>query len=275
VPLKLAGIEVMFATPYEIAEPGETSVSQTLTAIICTNIDEEVTAYFANVLESLLPFMGDNPSTRQVEEAVRQLIDLFQKLRNPARRSIVGLLGELLVIKAARDTVAAVSAWRSDPNNRFDFALGKMRLDVKASSNRQRVHDISFEQANPPMKAVGLIASIWIEAQGGGESLSELLTSIEARLQGKPNEIARLRTVVADTLGGSLPQAMGWRFDSDVAQSSLRYFEATVVPAIRPPLPKGVSSARFISDLSGCPPIELALFAQRLDPAELGMLPQN
>src|SRR5262249_22737969 len=151
----------------------------TLTSIVCTNEAREVVAYFANVMESLLPFLGRNPSAQKVAETVRELVELFQKLRSPARRSLVGLVGELNVIEAARDVATAVRCWRTDPDERFDFALGGLRLDVKSSSNRQRTHEISFDQANPPIGTRGMIASIWIERMAGGVSLSDLLRMIE------------------------------------------------------------------------------------------------
>jgi Putative PD-(D/E)XK family member, (DUF4420) len=275
VPLRLAGIEAMFSTPCQIVEPGLLPTTQTVTAIVCTNQDRDVTAYFANVMESLLPFLGESPSTEKVAETVRQLVDLFQKLRSPSRRSLVGLVGELNVLEAATDVAVAVRSWRSDADERFDFGVGRLRLDVKASSNRQRVHEISFEQANPPDGATGIIASIWIEAMAGGVSLSELLSSIEGRIRDKPGEIMRLRTIVANTLGDSLPQGMTWCFDKKLAESSLRYFDANTIPAIRPPLPPSVSSARFVSDLSGCMPIEIQRLSGILDVTERGLLPSE
>ncbi|WP_407150452.1 PD-(D/E)XK motif protein [Bradyrhizobium sp. ORS 86] len=274
VPLRLAGIEAMFSMPCEITEPGTPPAKQTLTVVTCTNQDRNVEAYFASVMESLLPLLGDRPSTSRVEEVVRNVVDLFQKLRNPSRRSLVGLLGELVVIEGAEDAAAAVTAWRSDPDERFDFALGRVRLDVKASSHRQRVHEISFEQANPPAEMVGIIASVWIEGLGGGISLAEFLDAIEARLVSRPAEILRLRTIVADSLGDTLPQAMSWRFDQALARKSVCYYRSGDIPAIRPPLPDGVSSARFVSDLSGSRPIDPAGLARDIGAAEQSLLPQ-
>src|SRR5262249_4266658 len=88
VPLKLAGIEATFATPYQIVEAGRVASTQTLTAIVCTSSERQVISYFANVMESILPFLGTRPTTQKVAEAVRQLVDLFQRLRTPARRSL-------------------------------------------------------------------------------------------------------------------------------------------------------------------------------------------
>jgi hypothetical protein len=275
VPLKLAGIEASFSAPYRIVEAGGPPATLTLTSIVCTNEAREVIAYFASVMESLLPFLGRNPSAQRVAETVRALAELFQKLRSPARRSLVGLVGELNVIEAARDVATAVRCWRTDPDERFDFAVGALRLDVKSSGNRQRVHEISFDQANPPAGTRGMIASIWIEQMAGGVSLSDLLRMIEEKITGRADEILRLRTIVATTLGDSLPEAMRWRFDRAVATSSLRYFDATEIPAIRPPLPAHVVSARFISDLAGCSAVDVTGLQHTLSSEELALLPAS
>jgi len=273
VPLKLAGIEASFSTSYRVAEAGAPPTMRTLTAVVCTNDEPEVIAYFANIMESLLPFLGSGPSTQKVAETVRQLVELFQKLRSPARRSLVGLLGELSVINAARDVAAAIRCWRTDSEERFDFAAGALRLDVKASSSRQRVHEISFDQANPPDGTRAIIASIWVEAIAGGASLADLLRNIEERIAGRADEIVRLRNIVAATLGDSLPEAMKWCFDSQLATSSLRFFDAARIPAIRPPLPPNVLSARFVADLNDCTPADLLALNAELNAPEQGLLP--
>jgi hypothetical protein len=150
-----------------------------------------------------------------------------------------------------------------------------LRLDVKASGNRKRIHEISFEQANPPEGTVGVIVSIWIEAMAGGQSLSRLLDIIETKIAGRSEEVLRLRDIVASSLGDSLPEAMSWAFDNELAESSLCYFDCAIIPAIRPPLPPGVSSARFVADLSGCPQIDVRSFREGLGVAEKNILPSD
>ena len=257
VPLRLAGIEARFAVQCRIAEPGVPETSDTLTVILCVSRDPSIEAYFAGILDSLITLLGPAPTTEQINDTVDQLVELFQKLAQPARRSLTGLAGELCVILLASDASAAIDAWRIDPDERFDFIAGSLRLDVKSSANRRRSHEVSFEQANPPPGTTGLFASIWIEQAGGGSSLSQLLSQIEERLAPSPGAASKLWTVVADTLGNTLPAAMSWRFDLPLAESSLLFFEAARVPAFRPPLPSGISAVRFVSDFGQALPSSL------------------
>jgi hypothetical protein len=134
--------------------------------------------------------------------------------------------------------------------DRFDISTGDLRIDVKASGDRLRFHHLSAEQCQPPEGTVGLLASVFIEGSGGGQSLRELVTAIEAALAGDDNQILKVQETIAETLGDSLPSAMGARFDDRLALSSIRFFDLAQVPAIRNGVPPEVSGVHFRSDLS-------------------------
>jgi hypothetical protein len=202
---------------------------------------------------------------------VDRLVDLIQRLARPPRRALVGLAGELLVIRAAADPSAAVRAWRVDQDERYDFAVGNLRLDAKATTTDRRVHEVSFEQANPPPGTMGILVSFIVQPSGGGFSLADLLSDIEARVQAR-DLILKLRTVVADTLGRDMLSALGWSFDLARATSSARSYDVSTIPAIRPPLPADVSGVRFLVDLAGCRLLGRARI-DALAPAERALLP--
>ena len=94
VPLRLAGIEARFAVQCRIAEPGVPETSDTLTVILCVSRDPSIEAYFAGILDSLITLLGPAPTTEQINDTVDQLVELFQKLAQPARRSLTGLAGD-------------------------------------------------------------------------------------------------------------------------------------------------------------------------------------
>ena len=273
VPLRLAGIEANYSVLCKVAEPGAPEQTETLTSIVCLSRERGIETYFASAAESLLTLLPPNPTVGDVAGAVQRLVDLFQKLRRPPRRYLTGLVGELCILRAARDSAAAVASWRTDPEDRYDFVVGRLRMDVKSSSNRRRSHEISFEQANPPPNCVGLIASTWIEAAGGGTSVAELLRSIEVRLGTNYGAISRFRIIVADSLGETLPAAMDRRFDLDLATASTCYYDAASIPALRPPLPVGVSALRFTSDFDQCHQQDLTMLERLLDLTEAVLLP--
>lgn len=273
VPLRLAGIEARFGVPCKVAETGGPERTETLTAILCLSREVGIEPYFAIASETLIGLLRPEPTVVEVADAVQRLVDLFQKLRRPATRSLVGLIGELILIECARDTPAAIAAWRSDADDRFDFVVGRLRVDAKASTDRRRAHSVSLEQADPPPGTFGLLASIWIEAAGGGRSLAEHVESIEGRLGGDHASILRLRTIIGDTLGDTLLPALDWRFDLALATSSLSFFDMRAIPAIRPPVTTGVSGVRFVSNLEGVPKIDVGALGLKLDDTEIRLMP--
>jgi hypothetical protein len=222
-------------------------------------------------MELVISILGDTPTLAAVSEAVNELVALFQRLRTPPRRPITGVVGELLVIRAAREPSAAIAAWRTDPDERFDFASGNLRLEVKATSGSTRLHGLSFDQASPPSGTWGLLASVMVTSSAGGTSLGELIGQIEGGLADLAAAL-RLRTIVADTLGQDLPSALGWCFDLHNGLGSLLFFDLTTIPAIRGVLPAGVSNVRFTTDLSDCVPFGRAQMSA-VEPPAVGLLP--
>lgn len=99
-----------------------------------------------------------------------------------------------------------------------------------------------------------MLASLFIEVSGGGQSLRELVASVEAALVCNDQLILRLQETIAETLGESLHTAMGVRFDDRLALESLRFYDLAAVPAIRASVPPGVSDVHFRSDLCRMPP---------------------
>jgi len=255
VPVRLALLEVRFGNRHRILPVDGDEREELLSVITCTSHDAQAQAYFLHVCGIILRIIGPNPTLHDIVQVVQRLIELFRRLSRPASRSLNGLLGELFLIAASRDARATVAAWRSTDMDRFDFSTGNVRLDVKASGERLRVHHLSAEQCQPPSGTVGLLASLFIESSGGGQSLRELVTAIEAALAGRDDLILKVQETIAETLGESLPTAMGARFDDRLALASLRFYDLNIVPAIRGGVPPEVSRVHFRSDLSRTEPL--------------------
>ncbi len=200
--------------------------------------------------ETILCIIGASPSLQEVVEAVRRLVDLFQRLSSPARRSVIGLFGELYVIYTANSPAAAVEAWRSTTDDRFDFSVDGVRLEIKASSTRQRAHDFSLEQCSPPPNTTGVLISLFVETSGGGISLLDLIERIEEQLGGDADLLLKLQETVAEGLGENASSVLLMRFDESLAKSSLQVYALESIPAVRGQLPTEVSQIRFRSDLS-------------------------
>lgn len=252
-PLLLAGIQVYFSIPCRISLSEEQDTTQTLTTVVCTSQDPIVQTYFAHVCETIVLIVGSQPSLQRVVDGVRHLVSLFQRLARPSSRSITGLFGELYLLHVSTSPHAAVDAWHSNVDERFDFSLRDIRLEVKASSTRQRAHNFSLEQCTPPPGTRGVLVSMYVETSGGGISLLELVERIEAQLDGELGLILKLQETVADVLGATTAAALSMRFDEQLARHSIRVYEIDAIPAPRGAIPDEVSQVRFHSDISRTP----------------------
>jgi hypothetical protein len=256
-PVRLAMIDARFGNLHRIHPADGDQREELLSVITCTSHDAQAQSYFLHVCGTILRIVGPNPTLHDIVQVVQRLIELFRRLSRPASRSLNGLLGELFLIAASRDVRAAVAAWRNSDIDRFDFSTGNVRLDVKASGERVRAHYLSAEQCQPPAGTVGLLASVFIESSGGGQSLRELVAAIESALGGQDDLILKVQETIAETLGDSLPTAMGACFDDRLALESLRFYDLATVPAIRDGVPPEVSGVHFRSNLTGVKSLSL------------------
>lgn len=262
-PVRLVGIEVQFARPCRVAVAGSGETTRQLTTVLCTARDPVVQSYFAHVCEIILRIVGSEPTLQQVADAVRRLVDLFQHLARPSLRTATGLFGELYMVHVSTSPVVAVEAWHSRLDDRFDFSLGDVRLEVKSSSIRQRVHNFSLEQTLPPPTTLGILVSLFVETSGGGLSLLELVERIESQLDGNVDLMLKLQELVVEGLGSTTSTALSMRFDENLARSSLRIYRLDDMPAIRNGVPSEVTQVRFRSDISRTPVADVAsLIAQ-------------
>lgn len=272
-PIRLAAIEARFGVACRISPADGVAREEVLTVVTCTAPEPQVQAYFLHACETIVRIVGPNPSQHLVVEVVQRLVDLFQRVTRPSSRSVTGLVGELYVIALSRDAAAAVRAWRSADDDRFDFTLEDVRMEVKASGERTRAHYLSADQCQPPAGTVGLLASLFIESAGGGMSVQELVREIEGRLGSANDLLLKLQETVAESLGDGLPSAFQMRFDERSARASLQLYDLAVIPAIREGVPPEVTQVRFRSDLSRTPTLSAAAAGSR-SPAAARIVPQ-
>ena len=216
--------------------------------------------------------LGEQPTNDAIANIVNRLALIFQRLQNPPTRPVNGLFGELFLMRNCVSPLAALTAWRVEETSRFDFSAGDVRLDVKTATGRSRAHNFSYDQCNPPKSTLAFAASLFVERSSNGVSLSELIAGIESLTASSSDLVMKLHSVVATTLGKTMPEALRIQFDDKLAASSLQFYDLQSIPAIRDDLPGGVSDVHFLSDLSGCTPIPTTILAQR-DPHMADLLP--
>lgn len=249
-PIRLENLDVQFELRCHLKRDKEAERTGIFTVVRCHSLDKETLRYFLSVCDTIIGMVGDKPKQRDIASAVHRLAAIFQRMQRPPARPINGLFGELYLILRSGSPPRAMAAWRVDDTARFDFADGNVRMDVKATTGRLRAHAFSYEQCNPPPGTVAVVVSLFVERLPAGMTLRALIGQIETSIAAYPDLVLKLHEVVTATLGASIGEALAVAFDMRLADSSLRLFDLREVPAIRDPLPSGVSDVHFRSDLS-------------------------
>lgn len=257
-PIRLQNLVVSYGVPCIITRPDSQQEEGAFTIVKCSNVDPSLFPHFLKILSPIIITLGPVPTAAAVRRAISGLVDLFQALTIPAKKSIQGLWAELFVIRYASNPYEVVRAWHSAPGEHIDFVSGRHRIEIKSSSTRTRIHHFSLVQLTPPVQARLVVASLFVENIGGGVSLSQITDEIRMMLSEDSELLARFDAVLYATLGAGWAEAMEERFDSELASESLQFFESLSIPRVDSVIPTSVSDVRFTSDLSGVPMLDSA-----------------
>ena len=256
VPIRLENLQVSFGVLCTITEPGGKKEEDRFTIVRCSTANPALFPHFLKIVSPIVAALGPSPTSASVRRAIFGLVELFQALAAPAKKTIQGIWAELLLIRLSTDPLTMAAAWHYDPTERFDFSAGPQRIEVKSSMNRRREHYFSLEQLKTTGGAKIVVASVFAERVGGGLSLRRLFDDTRALLAEKVELTARFDSVFYKSIGSGWADVMDESFDWELAKDSLAFFGAELVPKIGGDIPPTVSDVRFRSDLSSLVPME-------------------
>lgn len=250
-PIELRHLKVLFDARCRTSAGDDPDVRYTI--LRCSG-ERALSQHFLAIADPVVAVAGPDPSPAEVEETVRALVELFRAVSRPAETSVRGLWGELLLVARSRDPGLLVAAWHELPSERFDFAKGLQRLEVKTAGRSSREHHFSLDQLTAEPFDV-LVASIQCEPSAGGASIEDILHAISERLT--DGALTRmLYEKAAGVMGQDWVHLTGARFDEHLASSSVRFIRAADIPRPAPPLPVTVRQVTFVADTIGCPGVD-------------------
>lgn len=248
--IRLQNLQVTFNSVCTIEKAGGQRESGLFTIIRCLSRRRELCAQFLQVMSPIAMSLGNQPPPPEIRRAISRVVELFRALMSTPRTIAQGLWGELLVIRNSTDIRAMAAAWHGDADERFDFAAGAQRLEVKTSSQRLRRHHFSLEQLVGPSGTSIIVASIFVERSGGGVSIRSLATEIRNELGEDSNAVIRFDRTMTLSLGSEYGDWIDEGFDLQLAGDSTAYFDVASIPKVANPQPQAISEVRFCSDLS-------------------------
>ena len=254
-PIRLQNLLVAYDVPCTITFPSGAKEQESFTILRCSDADPRLFAHFLKIVSPVVAALGAMPTSAAVRQAISGLVQLFQALTAPAKKSIQGVWAELFLIRNSSNPMVLTSAWHRLRDEHFDFVAGPERLEVKSSSNRRREHYFSLAQLSSTRLSRVVIASVFVERVGGGFSLRRLFEEVRSQVVDNPALAVQFDSSFYAALGTGWADVMDESFDWELAEESLAFFDAELVPRVANPVPPTVTDVRFRSDLSGVTPI--------------------
>lgn len=251
-------LSVQYNLPCKVVEEGDEPQNDVFSIITLQSTDENLQRYFVEIILMVLSKLPASPSRRELSYEVENIISIFTSLTETSHDKVQGLWTELLVIERSSHPETLISAWHSSPDSKYDFTLGRDKIEVKSTAKENRIHRFSLDQLNPSANSNLLIASAIVRESGEGEhglSIRDLYNRICSRVTAV-NTTLKLYTVMAKTIGKDLGKLDSEFFDYTTACDTLLFYDARKVPRITKDLvPEFVTGVKFDSDLTHIPDI--------------------
>jgi len=214
----------------------------------------DIMQYFLDTVYLMLSNLPEKLTINQLKNEVGKLVLLFNRLSEPAVKTIQGLWTELLVIEQSVNPEYLIESWHITPSDKYDFNDGKDKVEVKSTSKSKRVHTFSIEQLKPNSGSELMIISVLVLQTGVGKSIVDLTNLIEKRVS-NPRVRFELRKKIASCVGKDFEKALEIYFDYQYSIDSILFYKGENIPSINVALvPPEISKIQFDCDLSNVPP---------------------
>lgn len=247
-------LSVEYKVSCRLIEDDGTEQEDIFSIITLHSLESSLQSCFAEIFTMILHKLQPIPSNRELSVEVENLIAIFDALTNPPKKKLQGLWAELLVIERSTCPETLINAWHSSPSAKYDFAMGKDKIEVKSTSSEARVHKFAQEQLNPSLNSNLLIASTVVRESGPAaegisvkglyEKIRDKVTTVDCQL--------RLYTIIAETIGSDIAKIESIYYDYTTAADYLEFYDYHDIPSIpKDIVPALVSEVSFSSNLTG------------------------
>ncbi len=257
-PIVLEHLTVLHDQKCRVSLQNGSTEEKQFTVVHCTKEDTTLYSYFLRVASAIITSLDNRPTHSNVVHTMNRLIELFQAMTEPPRKSVRGLWAELFLISRSSRPSVLIDAWHTMIEDRYDFAMDNQRVEVKSFSGDLRCHHFSLEQLHPSKGVIALVSSMLVEQSQAGESIVDLRGKIQNRLGNQLNSLLHVDSIIALTLGSNWRGASESRYDPKLGNESLAFYATSAIPSVRPDVPSAVSRVRFQSNLTGVSTVDLS-----------------
>jgi hypothetical protein len=249
IDINLELISVLFSKDCSIKE-GSLITNNKYTIVLLKTINQDLQRYFTDVFSIILNKLKEVPSEKELNSEVRKVIELFSSMSKPALKTVQGLWAELLVIDKSINPEYLINSWHVTTTDKYDFNDGIDKIEVKSTSNTNRIHRFSLDQLNINSGADLLLISVLVVESGIGKSVLDLKQSISKKINTFESEI-KLNELILRTLRSDYSHVNSIFFDYQLAFDSLLGYELNNIPKIlKVTVPQGVLNVNFDVDFT-------------------------
>nr|WP_314360702.1 PD-(D/E)XK motif protein [uncultured Achromobacter sp.] len=247
--IELKYVSVQFHSTCRVIAAGGVIEDQ-FAVISCDANTSELHEIFIRCVGAAVEQLPLLANTSDLQRCVQALLDLFRTLGRPSSREVAGLWAELFVILQSKNVAQALSCWRADQFERFDFSWPSGCLEVKAAVREVRQHEFALEQLQEPSGGVGYVASVLLQPLSGGMAIVDLANDIERIVASQPLLRQKLWKNIVATLGSDFSERLDRKFDSSYAERSLSVYSMSDVPVLHEPFDPRITKVRFCVDMT-------------------------
>jgi hypothetical protein len=259
IPLGLRHVYVEFEVECAVIdrETADGFVSATFCRAVCDPTAPGLHVFFIHALAGAAESLPPNLTPGEVDRFFEDAVELFRSFTSPAKTSVLGLWGELLVIAASTSRDALVTGWHVTPEQIFDFAFPCAHMEVKTTIRHNRQHEFALAQLRGSLMPT-FIASIVVEQSDAGENVFDLACAIQDSLTS--HNRAKLWRLLAQSVGSEAEGAGDVRYLRMAALNSLRFYDAATLPSpeISASVAQCISNVHFSLDIDRVPSLPVS-----------------
>lgn len=247
--LETSNISIGFSQEYSMVFSEGTAERFVGHKISCKSQREQDVRTFLSIMQSYI----DNASVYDLTndgltDFFYSLVRLFKiQPDSDTTTARQGLWGELFMMKTFRGYDFWTKHWHSDPLNIFDFSKADKRIEVKTTTNQERIHQFSHSQLFSGDEV--RVVSIMLQREDSGTALRALIEEAREIFRKSPHYFKlekAIRKAGMDDLNESGPI-----FSASHALGNLAGYAICDIPRFPIAEPEGVSGTHYRSDLTG------------------------
>tara|TARA_B100000029_G_scaffold79037_1_gene70476 strand:- start:91 stop:1095 length:1005 start_codon:yes stop_codon:yes gene_type:complete len=227
--------------------------------------DDHMVELFFEVIDGFIKKIKLPSEPKNIDSEVQTLINIFQSLKKSSRKKTQGLWAELFLIHRSSNTRKMLKYWHDQAEDKYDFSLNKNFIEVKSTLSLERKHSFSLHQAYPKNDETVVIASMMLEEDSSGLSLSELMALITDEIKGDKDLINKFHSMCYETLGKGYKDALTKSFNYETCIEAINYFDIDHIQKIDKSYlyEAGMTKVSWFSNLDMIKPITKSLYKKK------------